>query len=186
MTDVALRGVSFVRTTNAARVKTWQGGHGSVRNVTFADIRVAAVGVPIVVDQFYCPASQHPALCDNSSDAVAIKGLVIDGISGWHTSGVAAMLHCADAAPCQVELRRLQLEPQRGCSNIVRCWSVDLVGRARPNSREKENLNHDRGAAPNYVSNPCQNGNEMHGFRFNVTRREGRRIARNFSCQHPP
>ena len=80
--DVVLSGVRFVKTSNAARVKTWQGGSGAVANVTFRDLDVRAVGAPVVVDQFYCPASQHPGPCANESKAVAVERVTIDGVTG--------------------------------------------------------------------------------------------------------
>jgi len=159
--DVVLSGVRFVKTSNAARVKTWQGGSGAVANVTFRDLDVRAVGAPVVVDQFYCPASQHPGPCANESKAVAVERVTIDGVTGWHTSGVAAMLHCSDAAPCDVSVSNLKLEGAPGCSNVVRCWNVK--------------------AGPG----PCAAGNAMHGFRFDLSRKERRALAVNATCVHP-
>ena len=163
--DVALSGVKFVKTSNAARVKTWQGGRGAVSNVTFANLDVRAVGAPIVVDQFYCPKSQHPGECANASDAVAIDGVRIDGVEGWHTSGVAAMLHCSNAAPCDVQVKNLNVDAAPGCSNVVRCWNVK-----RP-----------------AAGTTCARGNEMHGFRFDLSRRERLPLALNAPpCVFPP
>ncbi|KAJ8601678.1 hypothetical protein CTAYLR_007462 [Chrysophaeum taylorii] len=171
VSDVLLANVAFVKTSNAARVKTWQGGRGVVSNITFANLTVAAVGTPIVVDQFYCPQSQHPATCGNSSKAVAIRHLVIDGVRGWHTSGVAAMLHCSEAVPCRVSLANLQLEPAPGCSNVVRCLNVfRLRSTDAPTSQ---------------IRSACARGDEMHGFRLDLNRRQRRQLAKNFSCVHP-
>lgn len=162
--DVSLRDVRFVRTSNAARLKTWQGGRGRIRNVTFRDLDVRGVGQPLVVDQFYCPASQHPGACANETDAVAVERVAVSGITGWHTSGVAAMLHCAPSSPCDVEVTGLRLSSAPGCSNVVRCLNV-----ARP-------------ADP---SAACARGDEMHGYRLDLSRRQRREMAGNVSCVHP-
>lgn len=117
---VYLAQVTFVRTQHAARIKSWQGGRGKVNNVTFQDLTCAAVALPIVVDQFYCPGSQHRDRCQNSSDAVEIANVRIDNIKGYHTSGVAAMLHCSETMPCQVDLTNIKLEGVRSlCRNLV-------------------------------------------------------------------
>lgn len=71
------------------------------------------------------------------------------------------MLHCSDAAPCDVSVSNLQLEGAPGCSNVVRCWNVK--------------------AGPG----PCAAGNAMHGFRFDLSRKERRALAVNATCVHP-
>ena len=145
--DVLLANVRFYRTSNAARVKTWQGGRGHVRNVTFSNLDVRAVGQPLVVDQFYCPASQHRGTCANETDAVAVSDVTVSGLTGWHTSGVAAMLHCSSSKPCGVVATGIDVRSVPGCSNVVRCLNVV----PRP------------GAA-------CADGDNMHGFRLDITR----------------
>mmetsp|Transcript_26095 Transcript_26095/g.89701 ORF Transcript_26095/g.89701 Transcript_26095/m.89701 type:complete len:115 (+) Transcript_26095:475-819(+) len=87
-----------------------------------------------------------------------------------HTSGVAAMLHCSDYSPCTVSLRNLDVRPQAGCSNVVRCWSVAPAPRGGRAAR----------------ADPCARGNAMHGYVFDLSRRERQKVARNFSCIYPP
>uniref|UniRef100_A0A7S3JRR9 Pectate lyase superfamily protein domain-containing protein n=1 Tax=Aureoumbra lagunensis TaxID=44058 RepID=A0A7S3JRR9_9STRA len=174
---VYLANVTFIRTTNAARIKTWQGGQGAVKNITFTHLYVAGVSYPIVIDQFYCPQSQHPGMCSNSSYAVKVSDVQILHIAGWHTSGVAASLHCSHALPCTITLEDLHLRSAPGCSNVVRCLNV----RTRPLSSI-----HSSSSSSSSLSNACQHGDEMHGYRLDLTRKERRRLAANFSCIHPP
>ncbi|KAH9303717.1 hypothetical protein KI387_008121, partial [Taxus chinensis] len=56
---------------NGVRIKTWQGGVGSVTGVSFFNIQVSNVKVPIVIDQFYCDKRK----CYNQTSAVAIAGV---------------------------------------------------------------------------------------------------------------
>ena len=162
--DVLLADVRFYRTSNAARVKTWQGGRGHVRNVTFTNLDVRAVGQPLVVDQFYCPASQHPGACANETDAVEVSDVTVSGLTGWHTSGVAAMLHCSQSKPCGVVVTGLDVRSVPGCSNVVRCLNVV----SRPGTAS------------------CADGDAMHGYRLDLSRRQRRALARNgASCVHP-
>ena len=144
--DVLLANVRFYRTSNAARVKTWQGGRGHVRNVTFSNLDVRGVAHPFVLDQFYCPASQHPGACANETDAVEVSDVTVSGLTGWHTSGVAAMLHCSQSKPCGVIATGIDVRSVAGCSNIIRCLNVV----SRP------------GAA-------CAGGDAMHGHRLDIT-----------------
>ncbi|XP_022716563.1 probable polygalacturonase At3g15720 [Durio zibethinus] len=42
-------------TDNGARIKTWQGGVGNARKITFENIQLNSSRNPIIIDQFYCP-----------------------------------------------------------------------------------------------------------------------------------
>ncbi|KAG9150571.1 hypothetical protein Leryth_008042 [Lithospermum erythrorhizon] len=46
-------------TMNGVRIKTWQGGAGSVQGVSFSNIQMSEVQLPIVIDQFYCDKSDE-------------------------------------------------------------------------------------------------------------------------------
>ncbi|KAJ8609646.1 hypothetical protein CTAYLR_006295 [Chrysophaeum taylorii] len=149
---VHLVDVTFVRTHHAARVKTWQGGRGRVSNVSFHNLTCAAVALPIVIDQFYCPQTQHPEPCANSTAAVTIEDVAVTSLRGWHTTGLAAMLHCSDAQPCRVDLSDIDLQPAPGCWNYSRCWNVEAT---KLPFRDNHHV-------------LCARGNEMHGYRFDV------------------
>jgi polygalacturonase len=55
VTNVTVNGASFTGTQNGVRIKTWQGGKGFARGLTFENIRMSNVGNPIIIDQYYCP-----------------------------------------------------------------------------------------------------------------------------------
>ncbi|KAJ4809867.1 Pectin lyase-like superfamily protein [Rhynchospora pubera] len=44
----------FFNTTNGARIKTWQGGKGYVRSISYENIALSNVTNPIIIDQYYC------------------------------------------------------------------------------------------------------------------------------------
>ncbi|XP_078439613.1 polygalacturonase-like isoform X2 [Wolffia australiana] len=44
-------------TTNGVRIKTWQGGSGYARAITFQNVKMIDVHNPIIIDQFYCDSS---------------------------------------------------------------------------------------------------------------------------------
>ncbi|XP_021906582.1 probable polygalacturonase At3g15720 [Carica papaya] len=50
-------------TSNGARIKTWQGGSGYARKISFEDIQMDGVANPILIDQYYCP--NQPVPCKN-------------------------------------------------------------------------------------------------------------------------
>lgn len=146
VSHLSLEDVTFVKTHTAARIKTWQGGTGSVAHVAFTNLTVAAVRTPIVVDQFYCPSSQHPERCANNSDAVKLVDVSISNFRGYQISGIAASLHCSQAQPCHLDIRDVQLDATPGCGNITRCFNVVLK-------------------TPGGL---CARGTDMHGYRLDL------------------
>ena len=53
--DVVMRSILFNGTLNGARIKTWQGGSGLVENISYIDLKMINVGLPIKINMFYCP-----------------------------------------------------------------------------------------------------------------------------------
>ncbi|RRT82375.1 hypothetical protein B296_00003798 [Ensete ventricosum] len=86
---------------------TFQGGVGSVRNVSFSNVQVVDVDVPIVIDQYYC----NRRSCRNRTDAVAISEVTYKKISGTYRFQ-PMNLACSDEMPCTgVALRDIELSP---------------------------------------------------------------------------
>uniref|UniRef100_M1B1X1 Polygalacturonase n=2 Tax=Solanum TaxID=4107 RepID=M1B1X1_SOLTU len=94
-------------TMNGVRIKTWQGGSGSVQGVFFSNIQMNEVQLPIVIDQFYCDKSR----CKNQTAAVALSDINYAGIKGTYTVK-PVHLACSDSMPCQdVTMMNIQLKP---------------------------------------------------------------------------
>ncbi|CAN6164023.1 unnamed protein product [Urochloa humidicola] len=107
VSDVTVQDVTLNQTMTGVRIKTWQGGSGSVKNVLFSGVRVSAVKTPIVIDQYYC---DHTS-CANQTSAVAVAGVAYQGVAGTYTER-PVYLACADAAPCAgIHLADIQLAP---------------------------------------------------------------------------
>ena len=64
--DVVLRNITFVGTENGARIKTWQGGSGLVENISYINLRMDGVGLPIRINMYYCPGGG----CHNHSRGI--------------------------------------------------------------------------------------------------------------------
>uniref|UniRef100_A0A164TBN6 Polygalacturonase n=1 Tax=Daucus carota subsp. sativus TaxID=79200 RepID=A0A164TBN6_DAUCS len=107
VSDITVENIIMQNTLYGVRIKTWQGGAGLVKNITFSHIQVSDVKVPIMIDQYYC--DKH--LCKNQTDAVAISGVKYDQIIG--TFSVQPIhLACSNSIPCiNVDLTNVQLRP---------------------------------------------------------------------------
>ncbi|KAH9627209.1 hypothetical protein KSS87_020755, partial [Heliosperma pusillum] len=106
--DIVVEDIFMQSTLYGVRIKTWPGGIGSVKNVTFSNIQVSDVKVPLIIDQFYCANNVH---CKNQSGAVAISNINYNKIVGTY-SAQPIHLACSNDVPCvDVDLVDIQLKP---------------------------------------------------------------------------
>ncbi|XP_004498026.1 probable polygalacturonase At3g15720 [Cicer arietinum] len=95
--EVLVKNCTFSGTTNGARIKTWVGGRGYARKITFEDIKLYKVDHPVIIDQ------QYDALLSSTNDAVKISDVTYRKIRGTSNDNDAIELNCASI----------------GCTNIV-------------------------------------------------------------------
>ncbi|KAK9090211.1 hypothetical protein Sjap_023388 [Stephania japonica] len=90
--NIYVNNVNFSETTNGVRIKTWQGGSGYARGITFRQINFNNVQYPIIIDQYYCD-HQHPSSCTGkNADGVLISNVTYESVSG--TSSTQVSLVC--------------------------------------------------------------------------------------------
>ncbi|KAL5762110.1 hypothetical protein ACOSP7_018374 [Xanthoceras sorbifolium] len=121
VSDIVVEKISVQNTLAGVRIKTWQGGIGSVKNVSFSNIQVSDVKVPIIIDQYYC--DKH--FCKNQTEAVAISGVKYDQIIGTY-SVQPIHLACSNDIPCtDVDLIDIQLKPSSRYRYFQKasCWN---------------------------------------------------------------
>ncbi|KAI3810714.1 hypothetical protein L1987_20336 [Smallanthus sonchifolius] len=109
---------------NGVRIKTWQGGFGSVSNVWFFNIHMDNVRNPIMIDQYYCQAK---GLCPNQTSAVHISDIGYEKIRGTYDAKSPAMhLGCSSNVPCtNLTFSDVELVPSQG--QIMAspfCWNA--------------------------------------------------------------
>uniref|UniRef100_A0A0E0C3E7 Polygalacturonase n=1 Tax=Oryza meridionalis TaxID=40149 RepID=A0A0E0C3E7_9ORYZ len=136
VSDVFAEHINVENALYGVRIKTWQGGKGTVRNVTFSNVRVANVATPIAIDQFYC--DDGGARCGNRSDAVGITGVAYRRVVGTYTYQ-PVRLACSDARPCTgVSMVDVRLSPASaaGAGGLRQplCWKSygEAVGMIEP------------------------------------------------------
>ncbi|KAK4357520.1 hypothetical protein RND71_023130 [Anisodus tanguticus] len=122
VSNITVKDVIMQNTMNGVRIKTWQGGSGSVQGVFFSNIQMNEVQLPIVIDQFYCDKRN----CKNQTAAVALSGINYEGIKGTYTVK-PVHLACSDSMPCQdVTLTNIQLKPIQEHDHMYDpyCWQT--------------------------------------------------------------
>ncbi|KAK7829508.1 polygalacturonase [Quercus suber] len=122
VSNITVRDVIMHNTMNGVRIKTWQGGSGSVQGVLFSNIQVSEVEFPIVIDQYYCDKRK----CSNQTSAVALSGINYERIRGTYTVKPVHFA-CSDSLPCvDVSLTAIQLKPMQEKYHMYDpfCWQT--------------------------------------------------------------
>ncbi|KAI3974817.1 hypothetical protein MKX01_004875 [Papaver californicum] len=123
VSNITVRNVSMKDSDNGVRIKTWQGGSGSVSGVTFQDVEMDNVRNCIIVDQYYCLAEE----CQNKTSAVFINNVSYINIKGTYDV-ITKPVHfaCSDTVPCMnITISEVNLLPSEGKSKIDPfCWNV--------------------------------------------------------------
>ncbi|KAL8458032.1 hypothetical protein ACS0TY_035782 [Phlomoides rotata] len=84
-------------TQNGIRIKTWQGGSGFARDITFSQITFIAAKNPVIIDQYYCPHKK----CADKTSAVKVSDVRYYGLHGTSTGKNAAIdFSCSQTVPC--------------------------------------------------------------------------------------
>ncbi|GLJ10101.1 hypothetical protein SUGI_0122170 [Cryptomeria japonica] len=99
VSNITVEGAKLTGTMNGARIKTWQGGSGTVSNIKFKNIEMVYVSNPIIIDQYYC-ASSTPMYCTNQTSAVQISNVRFENIYGISLTPAAVKFACSDTVAC--------------------------------------------------------------------------------------
>lgn len=123
VSNITVRDSVIKVSDNGVRIKTWQGGSGSVSGVTFSNIHMDNVKNPIIIDQFYCLSKE----CSNKTSAVFVSDIVYTNIKGTYDIRHPPMhFACSDSVPCtNLTLSDIELLPSQGdIVNDPFCWNA--------------------------------------------------------------
>ncbi|XP_010497211.2 PREDICTED: probable polygalacturonase At3g15720, partial [Camelina sativa] len=97
--NVCVQNCNFRGTTNGARIKTWQGGSGYARMITFHGITLDNVENPIIIDQLYNGGDSDKAK-DHKSSAVEVSNVMYSNFVGTSKSEYGVDFRCSERVPC--------------------------------------------------------------------------------------
>nr|XP_043618385.1 polygalacturonase At1g48100 [Erigeron canadensis] len=124
VSNVTVRDTKIHDTMTGVRIKTWQGGSGSVQGVTFSNIQVSQVKTPIIIDQYYCDGGK----CDNKTSAVSVSGVSYQNIRGTYTVNPVRFA-CSTSSPCtDVMLDTIQLQPVQQYNDLGDPYCLNAYG----------------------------------------------------------
>ncbi|XP_061369186.1 probable polygalacturonase At3g15720 [Gastrolobium bilobum] len=91
--EVYVRNCTFNGTTNGARIKTWKGGSGYARKITFEDIILVSAKNPVIIDQNYDPN-------DVTEAAVKVSDVTYRNMRGTSSCEEVIQLNCDNTVSC--------------------------------------------------------------------------------------
>ncbi|KAF5196806.1 Polygalacturonase adpg1 [Thalictrum thalictroides] len=92
--EVHVKNCNFTNTQNGVRIKTWPGGSGYARKISFEQITLISVKNPVIIDQYYCDP------CDTRAENVKISEVTYRGVHGSSKKPVAISLNCSKTVAC--------------------------------------------------------------------------------------
>ncbi|XP_021642925.2 polygalacturonase At1g48100 [Hevea brasiliensis] len=108
---------------NGVRIKTWQGGTGSVSGISFQNIQMENVRNCMIIDQYYCLSKE----CLNQTSAVYVTDVSYRNIKGTYDVRTPPIhFACSDTIPCtNITLSEVELLPEEGeLIDDPFCWNA--------------------------------------------------------------
>ncbi|KAK9992005.1 hypothetical protein SO802_026990 [Lithocarpus litseifolius] len=123
VSNITVRNAVIKESDNGLRIKTWQGGTGSVTGIAFENIQMDNVMNCIIIDQYYCLSKA----CLNETSAVHVNDISYRNIKGtYDVRRTPIHFACSDTVACtNIELSEVELFPQEGqLLEDPFCWNA--------------------------------------------------------------
>ncbi|CAO2816962.1 unnamed protein product [Amaranthus hypochondriacus] len=96
--EIYVKNCTFKRAFHGVRIKTWEGGLGYAKKITFEDITLEETWNPIIIDQHYCSLG---STCNkNESSAVRVSDVTYRNVHGTTRTRRAINLQCSKNIGC--------------------------------------------------------------------------------------
>ncbi|XP_058076992.1 polygalacturonase At1g48100 [Magnolia sinica] len=123
VSNIMVRNAVIRNSDNGVRIKTWQGGTGSVSSITFDNILMENVRNCIIIDQYYCLTKA----CLNQTSAVFVTDVSYKNIKGtYDVRSPPIHFACSDTVPCyNITMSEVELLPAEGeLVDDPFCWNA--------------------------------------------------------------
>ncbi|ESW30872.1 hypothetical protein PHAVU_002G189400 [Phaseolus vulgaris] len=123
VSNLTVRDSIIRESDNGLRIKTWQGGMGSVTGLRFDNIQMENVGNCIIIDQYYCLSKE----CLNQTSAVHVNDVSYSNIKGTYDVRTTPIhFACSDTVACtNITLSEVELLPFEGALlDDPFCWNA--------------------------------------------------------------
>ncbi|CAN6229199.1 unnamed protein product [Urochloa humidicola] len=117
---IDVKNVHFFNTMNGARIKTWEGGLGYAKSISFTNIEFDNVDHPVIIDQFYRDHSLEPA--------VAISNVTYSNLIGTSSQQTAVSFDCSGGGSCiDIHVDTMNIRGPGGQQTVARCWNAQVA-----------------------------------------------------------
>ncbi|XP_027164520.1 polygalacturonase At1g48100 [Coffea eugenioides] len=123
VSNITVRNAIIKDSDNGVRIKTWQGGAGSVTGIYFEDIQMDNVRNCIIIDQYYCLSKA----CRNQTSAVYLSDVSFRNIKGtYDVRSPPIHFACSDTVACtNITMSEVELLPFEGILvDDPFCWNA--------------------------------------------------------------
>ncbi|CAL0333474.1 unnamed protein product [Lupinus luteus] len=114
VSDIHVRHCSITGATGGVKIKTWAGGKGSVKRVTFKHITVQQTNYPVHINQHYYHSKEQ-------RQALEVSDVTFSDIHGTSTTENSIVLDCANIGCKNIKLKRISItsmDPNKPASTI--------------------------------------------------------------------
>lgn len=123
VSNITVRNTYIKESDNGLRIKTWQGGTGSVTGISFENIQMENVRNCVIVDQYYCLTKD----CRNETSAVYVTDVSYRNIKGtYDVRSPPIHFACSDTVACtNITMSEVELLPEEGeLVDDPFCWNA--------------------------------------------------------------
>ncbi|KAL2464471.1 Polygalacturonase [Forsythia ovata] len=123
VSNITVRNAIIKDSDNGLRIKTWQGGTGSVSGISFENIQMENVRNSIIIDQYYCLTKA----CRNETSAVYLADVTYRNIKGtYDVRSPPIHFACSDSVACtNITMSEVELLPYEGVLvDDPFCWNA--------------------------------------------------------------
>ncbi|XP_057748714.1 polygalacturonase At1g48100-like [Arachis stenosperma] len=123
VSNLTVKNTIIKESDNGLRIKTWQGGMGSVTGLRFENIQMENVRNCIIIDQYYCLSKE----CHNQTSAVHVNDVSYKNIKGTYDVRTPPIhFACSDTVACtNITLSDVELFPYEGeLVDDPFCWNA--------------------------------------------------------------
>ncbi|PVH35715.1 hypothetical protein PAHAL_7G253700 [Panicum hallii] len=117
---VDVRNVRFTDSMNGARIKTWEGGQGYAKSISFTNIEFDNVDHPVLIDQFYRDRSVQVG--------VAISNVTYSNLRGTSSRATTVAFDCSGGGGCtDIHVNSMVITGPGGRRTVARCRNAQVA-----------------------------------------------------------
>ncbi|XP_022154251.1 probable polygalacturonase At3g15720 [Momordica charantia] len=120
--NIHVRNCLFKDTLYGMTIKTWQGGYGYVRDITFEQITLVGVNIPIIIDRYY---TNLASMRKNKLIGIKVSDVTFREVHGTSANETVIILNCSRSRCSNITMENVSMcttipgkEAEAFCENV--------------------------------------------------------------------